>query len=355
MHEADAESQPDQLCLVAQLQLSVNAVQMGVNRLSRQAELPRDLIRALALRGEAKDLALPLGQHGEPCRQGLLVLPCSGKALRQTSRKVQLATRDDIECANQRFGFVCFEHVSGGSGVHCVQDVLGLAVSAQNQDTRSRNAAKNLSRRNDPIHSSHDEVHDDDVRFRHLDQPKRLTRRGGFADHFESQRSGQEVTESYSNDFVVIDEDDRCCPCSSCTVLRAQFFRPPSRAASRERGHTSDLTRDSPDSRSPDVQSGTVRIHRSTSHVASSATRALRRRGSPLSRRRARSAGPSRGTGDGGRGGGRARTDGAGAGRRRRARPRPPPGRGCRTAPGPGCSRRRCRRSRRRSRWRDRR
>ena len=57
MHEAEAGRQLHQVAAVAQPELPVDAIEVGVDGLARETEVARDLLRHVAVGGQAKHLA----------------------------------------------------------------------------------------------------------------------------------------------------------------------------------------------------------------------------------------------------------------------------------------------------------
>jgi hypothetical protein len=65
MHQTDFDGESNELGTVAKPQLSIDSIEVGVDRLAREAQLSGDLPRRAAVRGQPEDLPLPLRQQVE--------------------------------------------------------------------------------------------------------------------------------------------------------------------------------------------------------------------------------------------------------------------------------------------------
>jgi hypothetical protein len=63
--EAEAGRQPHQGGAIAQAELAVDAIEVGIDGLARETQLAGDLLRLLAIGRQPKHLVLPLGQNAE--------------------------------------------------------------------------------------------------------------------------------------------------------------------------------------------------------------------------------------------------------------------------------------------------
>ena len=70
MHEAEADSESDELGPITNPQLSIERVEVRIDGLAGNAELLRDFDRAAAVRRQPKNLSLALRQDGENVADG---------------------------------------------------------------------------------------------------------------------------------------------------------------------------------------------------------------------------------------------------------------------------------------------
>jgi hypothetical protein len=194
VHETEASRQPHQSGAVAQTELSVDAIEVGIDRLARDAQLAGDLLRLLAIGRQPKHLVLPFGQNAEHVGGASEIGRHHRQLLGQARRDVALAAAHSLQRFEQGVCALGLEHVADGAGCQRVAHVLDFVVPADDQDLHFGPAPQDLARREHAVHPGKDDVHQHHVGPGALDQLERHACRTRLAHHLVSRGVPDQLT-----------------------------------------------------------------------------------------------------------------------------------------------------------------
>jgi hypothetical protein len=173
VHEAEASRQPHQRGAVAQAELAVDAIEVGVDRLAREAQLAGDLVRLLAIGRQPKHLVFPFGQDAEHVDGASVIGRHRRQLLGQAGRNVALASPHALQRLQQGIWAFGLEHVADGAGRQGVAHVLDFVVPAHDQDLHFWPTPQDLAGREHAVHAGKNDVHQHNVRPGALDHLER--------------------------------------------------------------------------------------------------------------------------------------------------------------------------------------